>query len=151
MMEITAPGPSDTRATGRALAALARPGDVILLQGPLGTGKTVFVSGLAEGLGVEERVQSPSFVLVRTYRDGFMPLVHADIYRAATFAEVEELELLSEARDGLLVIEWGDMAASRLTDHFLEVAMSGAGEEPRAIRLAPHGEWRERDLELVRC
>lgn len=151
MMEITAPRPSDTRAVGRALAALARPGDVILLQGPLGAGKTVFVSGLAEGLGVEEPVQSPSFILVRTYRDGFMPLVHADVYRAATFAEVEELELLSGARDGLLVIEWGDMVASRLTDHFLEAELSGAGEEPRAIRLAPHGDWRGRDLEMVRC
>lgn len=151
MRETAAPRAEDTRAVGRSLAALVRPGDVIILQGPLGAGKTVFAAGLAEGLGVEERVLSPSFVLVKTYRDGFMPVVHADVYRLGSSAEIEDLDLPGEARDGLLMIEWGDMLGSRLAGDRLEAELSGAGAEPRTIRLFPYGDWRGRDLGLARC
>src|SRR5690606_19484421 len=71
----------DTRAAAGRLAALCRPGDVIVLEGPLGAGKTAFTAGLADGLGVEELVVSPSFVLMRRYDSGFLPLVHVDVYR----------------------------------------------------------------------
>lgn len=149
--EATAPRAEDTRAVGRSLAALVRPGDVIVLQGPLGAGKTVFAAGLAEGLGVEEQVLSPSFVLVKTYRDGFMPVVHADVYRLGSSAEIEDLDLPGEADDGLLMIEWGDVLGSRLAGDRLEAELSGSGAEPRTIRLIPYGDWRGRDLGLARC
>ena len=150
MIVLEAPTAADTRRLGRALAALAREGDVILLVGPLGAGKTVLAAGLAEGLGVTEPLVSPSFILARTYTDGFMPLVHADVYRVGTSGEFEDLDLLDMARTGLLVIEWGDAVAGLLPDTCLTVKISGGGDGSRTVRLAPRGPWRDRPLhELV--
>ena len=141
---------AETRRLGRTLAALVRRGDIILLTGSLGTGKTVLAAGLAEGLGVTEALVSPSFVLARTYSDGFMPLVHADVYRVGSSAEFEDLDLLDASRDGLLMIEWGDSVAALLPDTYLTVELSGTGDGPRTIRLEPRGTWSDRSLhELV--
>ena len=150
MIVLEAPTAADTRRLGRALAALAHEGDIILLVGPLGAGKTVLAAGLAEGLGVAEALVSPSFVLVRAYTDGFMPLVHADVYRVGTSGEFEDLDLLDMARTGLLIVEWGDAVAGLLPDTCLTVELCGAGDAVRTIRLEPRGPWRERPLdELV--
>ena len=150
MIVLEVPTAADTRRLGRALAALAREGDVILLVGPLGAGKTVLAAGLAEGLGVTEPLVSPSFVLARTYTDGFMPLVHADVYRVGTSGEFEDLDLLDMARTGLLVIEWGDAVAGLLPDTCLTVEISGGLDGSRTVRLAPRGPWLDRPLdELV--
>lgn len=150
MIILEAPTAADTRRLGRALAALVRKGDIILLAGSLGTGKTVLAAGVAEGLGVAEPLVSPSFVLARNYRDGFMPLVHADAYRVGSSAEFEDLDLLDTSRDGLLMIEWGDSVATLLPDTYLLVELSGTGEETRTIRLEPMGAWSDRPLdELV--
>ena len=117
------------------------------MTGSLGTGKTVLAAGIAEGLGVTESAVSPSFVLVRTYLDGFMPLVHADVYRIGSSGEFEDLDLLDAARDGLLMIEWGDAVAGFLPDIYLTVELAGTGDEVRAIRFDPRGPWLDRPIE----
>ena len=146
MIVVEAATAADTRRLGRALAALARRGDIILLTGSLGTGKTVLAAGIAEGLGVTEPVTSPSFVLVRTYQDGFMPLVHADVYRIGSSGEFEDLDLLDAARDGLLMIEWGDAVAGWLPDTCLTIELVGTGNGPRTIRFDLGGPWSDRSI-----
>ena len=147
MIVVRAASAADTRRLGRALASLAHRGDMILLCGPLGAGKSVLAAGIAEGLGVTEAVASPSFVLVRTYRDGYMPLVHADVYRIGSSGEFEDLDLVDASRDGLLLIEWGDAVAGWLPDTYLAVEIEGAGDEVRTIRLEARGPWLDRPLE----
>ena len=147
MIVVEAATAADTRRLGRTLAALVREGDIVLLTGSLGTGKTVLAAGIAEGLGVTEALVSPSFVLVRTYMDGFMPLVHADVYRIGSSGEFEDLDLLAAARGGLLMIEWGDAVAGFLPDRCLTVELAGTGDAPRTIRFAPRGRWLDRPLE----
>lgn len=111
----------DTRELGTALAILARPGDVILLSGDLGAGKTTLAQGFARGLGVEEQVVSPTFILVRLYK-GRLPLIHADAYRMDDLAEVTDLDLPELLDDGgVALVEWGDVIAPALPADFLEV------------------------------
>ena len=138
----------DTRAVGRRLASLLRAGDVVLLSGDLGAGKTVFASGIAEGLGVEGPVVSPSFVLVRWYR-GLMSMVHADLYRVGSSGEIEDLDLVSEAADGVLVVEWGDVSDQSFGDDLLMVRIGQDLEGVRTIELSPRGSWADRPLEEV--
>lgn len=148
MIEIDCPSSDDTSALARRLASLIRAGDVLLLKGRLGAGKTVFAGGIAEGLGVQERVTSPSFVLARSYQ-GFMPLIHADVYRIGSSAEIEDLDLLVEAARGVLVVEWGDVAEQQFGDDYLLVDIVAGDDEARLIRLIPHGSWADRPLEEV--
>ena len=122
MIRVLCPDDADTRAVGRRLAGLLRPGDVVLLAGDLGAGKTVFASGIADGLGVEDPVVSPSFVLVRRYR-GLLPMTHADLYRLGSSAEIEDLDLPAEAGDGVLVVEWGDAAIQAFGEDHLHGAV----------------------------
>ena len=147
MIIVEAATAADTRRLGRALAGLVRRGDIILLTGSLGVGKTVLAAGIAEGLGVTEPTSSPSFVLARIYQDGFMPLVHADVYRIGSSSEFEDLDLLDAARDGLLMIEWGDSVAGWLPDTCLTVELAGTGDEVRTIRFEPGGPWLDRPIE----
>ena len=149
MTSFICPGPGDTADLGARLAALLRPGDVIALSGPLGAGKTLFTSGIAAGLGVEEPVTSPSFVLTREYLSGFMPLVHADIYRLSTRNEFDDLDLLSEASNGVLVIEWGDVVEPILPLDHLRVDFTVDEAEARIINLVPMGSWPNRLRELT--
>ena len=145
MIEIVCTTADETRSLGRRLASLVRPGDVLLLKGRLGAGKTVFAGGVAEGLGVEEQVTSPSFVLVKRYA-GFMPVVHADVYRIGSLAEIDDLDLLDEAGDGVLLVEWGNVAEQQFGDEHLLVEFTVTEDESRAIRLVPAGAWAERPL-----
>ena len=149
MIEILCRTESDTRAVAAKLAATLRPGDIILLTGGLGVGKTLFTSGLAAGLGVEEQVLSPSFVLVRQYRSGFLPLVHVDVYRLGSINEFEDLETLDLAADGVLVIEWGDALEGEIPEDYLRIDFVVQEDGARLLRLLPGGSWRERDLGLV--
>lgn len=142
---VSCPSEADTRAVGRRLASLLRRGDVVLLSGELGAGKTVFASGIAEGLGVEGPVVSPSFVLVRSYR-GLMPMTHADLYRIGSSGEIADLDLGSEAADGVLVVEWGDVSEQSFTDDHLMVRITAGDGGVRTIRLEPHGAWKGRPL-----
>jgi tRNA threonylcarbamoyladenosine biosynthesis protein TsaE len=108
----------------------------------------VFASGIAEGLGVAERVVSPSFVLARRY-EGLIGLVHADLYRVGSSAEVEDLDLLDFAADGVLVVEWGEAAARCFPDDHLLVCLEADEEGARTITLHRRGSWQERPLEEV--
>ncbi len=127
MIEARTKSVEETRALAAELAPLARPGDLIVLAGDLGTGKTAFVQGFARGLGVVEQVTSPAFVLVRSY-EGRLPLTHLDVYRLDHLQELVDLgiaEMLDEG--GVTVIEWGDVVTPVLPADFLEVRL-GQGE-----------------------
>ncbi|HKZ24542.1 MAG TPA: tRNA (adenosine(37)-N6)-threonylcarbamoyltransferase complex ATPase subunit type 1 TsaE [Acidimicrobiia bacterium] len=146
MIEVECPTPADTIALARRLASHVRPGDVVLLIGDLGAGKTLFAGGLAEGLGVEETVVSPSFVLVKEYRSGFLPLVHADAYRLSTTNEFDDLDVWDAAAGGVLAVEWGDAVAGLLPPDHLRVEFKMDDSGTRHVRLVPMGNWAERPL-----
>lgn len=146
MISFTSRSLADTYQAGRQLAGMLRPGDVLLLVGELGSGKTALVSGIAEGLGIEEHVTSPTFVIVKRYDDGFTPLVHADVYRLATTGEFEDLDLLSASADAILVVEWGDRAAGLVPDDHLRIRIVVADGDERSIVFEPHGSWQHRPL-----
>ncbi len=141
--------PEETLALGRRLASILGPGDVILLGGRLGTGKTLLTSGIAEGLGVPDQVASPTFVIARIYRDGFLPLVHADVYRLGSILEFEDLDLEEIAASGVLVIEWGEAIEDAVSPDRLVIEIDIDGENGRAFRFIPHGSWTSRALEEV--
>lgn len=130
----------DTRALAAELASLARPGDLILLSGGLGAGKTAFAQGFARGLGVAEQVTSPAFVLVRSY-EGRIPMVHLDVYRLDHLQELVDLgipEMLDE--DGVTLIEWGDVVTPALPADFLEIRLDpGDSEDERVVNLRSLG------------
>lgn len=149
MIEVRCPTETDTRALAGRLAALLRPGDVVLLAGGLGSGKTLFTGGLAAGLGVEEQVVSPSFVLVRQYYSGFMPVIHVDVYRLGTLNEFDDLDVFEMAREGVLVIEWGDAVEPALPEDHLRIDFAVEDGQTRVLGLVPSGSWAGRDLRSV--
>lgn len=138
------PEAEDTRALGRRLGALARAGDLIVLTGDLGAGKTTLTQGLAEGLGVRGPVTSPTFVIARVHpslQDG-PALVHVDAYRLGDGAELDDLDLDESLEDSVTVVEWGAGLAEQLTEGRLELTLvrsSSAAEEGRTARLLPVG------------
>ena len=144
---IQLPTAHDTRELGRALGEILRPGDLIVLAGPLGAGKTVFAQGIGAGLGVPDRVVSPTFVLARVHRRGRVPRVDVDAYRLGSVAEVDDLDLDAELADSVTVVEWGGGLVEQLSDAHLLVRLerSGDGDEVRTAELVPHGgEWHRR-------
>ncbi|MGD2061428.1 MAG: tRNA (adenosine(37)-N6)-threonylcarbamoyltransferase complex ATPase subunit type 1 TsaE [Acidimicrobiia bacterium] len=145
-MEIRCPRPEDTEALGGRLAANLRPGDIIVLAGGLGSGKTLLTKGIATGLGVEESVVSPSFVLVREYRSGFMPVIHVDVYRLGSMNEFDDLDVLENAQDGVLVIEWGGAIESALPEDHLRIEFEVEEDQCRVLRFVGEGAWASRDL-----
>jgi tRNA threonylcarbamoyladenosine biosynthesis protein TsaE len=145
---LTTDSPNATLALGRRFSTCLAAGDVVLLSGRLGVGKTLFVQGVAEGLGIGERITSPSFVISRTYRDGFTLLVHADVYRIGSIAEFEDLELVDDASEGVLFIEWGDTVAEAIGPDHLTIHMAMEGDE-RTIAFEPSGTWLSRDLGVM--
>jgi tRNA threonylcarbamoyladenosine biosynthesis protein TsaE len=106
----------------------------------------LFTRGLATGLGVEEQVVSPSFVLVREYRSGFMPVVHADVYRLGSINEFDDLDVLEMSKEGVLVIEWGEAVEPALPRDHLRIEFRVEDEGTRALRFVGEGAWAERDL-----
>lgn len=149
MKEARCPTPDDTEALGARIASSLRPGDVVVLAGGLGSGKTLFTRGIATGLGVEEPVVSPSFVLVREYRTGFMPVVHVDVYRLGSMNEFDDLDVLEMAEDGVLIIEWGGAVESALPQDHLRIEFEVDDDLSRTLRFVGEGEWAERVLEGV--
>jgi len=149
VIEVRCPTEADTAAFAARLAPLMRPGDVVLLSGGLGVGKTRFTAGLAAGLGVEEQVVSPSFVLVRRYDSGFLPLIHVDVYRLSSVNEFDDLDVLEMAAEGVLVIEWGDAVEPVVPEDHLRVEFEVEDDETRIIRLIPSGSWEHRELAEV--
>ena len=130
----------DTRALAAALAELARPGDLLLLVGDLGAGKTAFTQGFGAGLGIDEQITSPTFAFVRGYT-GRLDLNHLDVYRLEQINEALDLGLSELLDDGsVTIIEWGDTITQALPRDYLEVRITfGEGDEDRIIELAPVG------------
>ena len=134
----------DTRGLGRRLAAVLRAGDLIVLTGPLGAGKTALAQGIGAGLGVTGTVASPTFVIARVHR-GVLPLVHADAYRIGGLAEIDDLDLDASLDDSVTVVEWGDGLVERLAEAYLEVRIERRDDESRVVELVPHGgDWAAR-------
>jgi tRNA threonylcarbamoyladenosine biosynthesis protein TsaE len=139
-----------TRALGTRLGARAAAGDVIALVGPLGAGKTELARGIARGLGVEEPVTSPTFILVAEH-DGRLPLFHVDCYRLAGAEDALAAGILDErSEEGVTVIEWAERLGAALPGGRLEVQIDGAGEEPRRLELRATDERHAALLEAAR-
>jgi len=145
-VELRAPTADDTRAIGRALATLLRPGDVVALGGELGAGKTILVQGAAAELGVSTRVLSPTFTLVREYR-GSVPVYHLDVYRLHRLQDVLDLGFQEMTDAGAVVfVEWGDSIEALLTESHVEITLrSDEATEERWISVVAEGPaWAER-------
>ena len=158
-IELRAATAEDTRSIGEAIAPLLTAGDAIALTGELGAGKTTFAQGLARGLGFPGHVVSPTFTLVREYRSGRLPIVHADVYRLDRVQDVLDLELDDAAEDGVLLVEWGDVVGALLPPGHLVIELGVSGDtEDRAVELRTEGQawlprWErlERELEPWRA
>jgi len=128
---------AETERLGAGLAPALAPGDVLCLSGPLGSGKTRFDAGLAQGLGVHSRVRSPSFTLIHEYRAP-VPLVHLDLYRLET-VEAAALGLEEELERAVLAVEWGERLPAELRADALLLAFAVLGPEERAITASAAG------------
>jgi tRNA threonylcarbamoyladenosine biosynthesis protein TsaE len=138
----------DTRSFGARLATVLRAGDLVLLTGPLGAGKTAMAQGIGAGLGVQGAVTSPTFVIARVHQ-GTLPLVHADAYRLGTAAdpraEIDDLDLDASADDAVTVVEWGAGLVEQLNDEYLHVRIDRLDDDTRVVDLVAHGgDWADR-------
>ncbi|MDD2432456.1 MAG: tRNA (adenosine(37)-N6)-threonylcarbamoyltransferase complex ATPase subunit type 1 TsaE [Clostridia bacterium] len=136
--------PEETLALAKKLGAKLQGGEILVLEGDLGAGKTHFVKGLAEGLGVKESVTSPTFTLLHLY-EGRLPLAHFDVYRLSSSEAFEELgyeEYFSDS--GVTAIEWGDLISPYLPSEYLQIKITHLYQEElgegRLITFSPHGE-----------
>ncbi len=141
-------GPEETARLGAAISAVLRPGDAILLFGPLGAGKSTLARGLVRALTTpDEDVPSPTFTLVQMYAGDAFPLYHFDLYRLKSAAEVFELGLDEALDTGVAIIEWPERLEGGLPPDRLEVRLLQDGEGRRAM-MARFGSWMGRDLEF---
>jgi tRNA threonylcarbamoyladenosine biosynthesis protein TsaE len=137
------PAVEDTRALGRELAGSLRAGDLVVLAGPLGAGKTALTQGIGEGLGVREPVTSPTFVIARVHEGGRLPLVHVDAYRLSSFDEVDDLDLDASLEESVTLVEWGDGLVEGLAGDRLHVAISrpsDGDDETRVVEITGVGD-----------
>ena len=151
-----APGTSTSTEPGIRLAPLLRAGDLVVLSGDLGAGKTTFTQGLAVGLGVRGAVTSPTFVIARVHPSlvGGPPLVHVDAYRLGGLPELDDLDLDTGLDEAVTVVEWGTGVAERLAGDRLDIEILRAhGDEPgedRTLRITGVGpRWDGVDLEAL--
>lgn len=142
MIQLRAKSVDDTHAIAAAVAGLARAGDVVVLAGDMGTGKTAFAQGFGRAMGVTEPITSPTFTLVHSYECGKITLHHADLYRLERTTEITDLALLELAEfDGIVLVEWGDVARGALGDH-LDVRLEiddDSDDEARVVEIAAVG------------
>ena len=131
---------ADTQAWGARLGAVLRAGDLVVLTGGLGAGKTCLTQGIGVGLGVRGPITSPTFVIARVHPSlvGGPDLVHVDAYRLGGFAELEDLDLDTSLEEAVTVVEWGHGVAEQLSEAYLEVSMRGY--DSRTVDLVGHGE-----------
>jgi tRNA threonylcarbamoyladenosine biosynthesis protein TsaE len=143
---------SDTHAFGRRLAGLLRAGDLVVLSGPLGAGKTAMAQGVGAGLSVRGQVTSPTFVIARIHQPSSpsgVALVHVDAYRfgavADPRAEIDDLDLDASMDDSVTLVEWGEGMVEQLADAHLEVRIDRRDDESRVVELIGHGgDWTAR-------
>ena len=139
----------DTRRVGIALAPLLRAGDLVILTGDLGAGKTTLTQGLGDGLGVRGPVTSPTFVIARVHPSlrGGLELVHVDAYRLGDAAELDDLDLDTDLDEAVTVVEWGSGLAESLSNDRLELRLERAADDVRTLTLTPvGGRWQDADL-----
>jgi tRNA threonylcarbamoyladenosine biosynthesis protein TsaE len=147
-----AEGPrAEVRRVGMRLGAAARPGDVIALVGPLGAGKTFLAQAIAHGAGVPRnvRIASPTFTIVQGY-EGRLPVLHADLYRLGSAAEIEDIGLFEQGADGLVVVEWPDRFPPAIPTGALWIEVERVAPLRRRLRGGGEGEAVRRLLAAVR-
>lgn len=138
---------AETRALAGALAELARRGDLVLLSGDLGAGKTAFAQGFGKGLGIDDQITSPTFTLAREYQGRRLRLHHVDVYRMEAMVEVLDVDLPELLDDeAVVLIEWGEAVIPAVPADYLEVAIRlGEGDDDRVLDLRPVGpSWASR-------
>ena len=136
----------DTHAWGARLGARLRAGDLVVLTGGLGAGKTSLTQGIAEGLRVRGPITSPTFVIARVHPSlvGGPDLVHVDAYRLGGLAELDDLDLDASLEEVVTVVEWGRGVAEQLSEDYLEVTLSG--DDTRTVDVVGHGRrWADQD------
>ncbi|WP_046470050.1 tRNA (adenosine(37)-N6)-threonylcarbamoyltransferase complex ATPase subunit type 1 TsaE [Allosalinactinospora lopnorensis] len=138
---LTATTDTAMRALGRRIAELLRPGDLLILSGPLGAGKTTLVQGLGAGLNVRGPITSPTFVISRIHPalNGGPALVHVDAYRLGGADEVDDIDLEATLDDSVTVVEWGEGVAEELSEDRLEIGIERCADDTRALRLTGVG------------
>lgn len=133
-MEVISNSPQETEALGQKLAAQLSPGDIIAFSGDLGSGKTAFTRGLAKGLGIEERVTSPTFTIVNEYEGGRLPLFHFDMYRLVSSDELFDIGWEDYlARGGVCAVEWSEIVDDALEDGVIRVDIRRGAEDNQRI------------------
>ena len=139
-----------TRHLGERIGRMLGAGDVVLLSGELGAGKTVLAQGIGRGMGITDPIKSSSFVIMNEYEGRELRLYHADLYRLEDPEQVAELVLDELASAGVLVIEWPERAPDELPEEHLLVRLAYDGAKARVIEFEPHGERYERLAEKLR-
>jgi len=143
------PEVDDTRTFGRALATILHAGDLVILSGPLGAGKTAMAQGIGAGLDVVGAITSPTFVIARVHKPsvpGRPALVHVDAYRfgavADPRAEIDDLDLDASMDDSVTLVEWGEGMVEQLADAHLELRIDRRDDDTRVVELIGHGaDW----------
>lgn len=150
-LHLTTRSPFQTRALGKGIGRLAASGDVFLLVGKLGAGKTCLTQGIAWGLGIEEYASSPTFVIMREHH-GRLPLYHIDLYRLGGLDEIDDLGLDDYLRgSGVCVVEWAEKGLAVLPREHLRIDIERLVETARGLRMRPAGERYERLLAELKC
>jgi tRNA threonylcarbamoyladenosine biosynthesis protein TsaE len=152
MSSISIPTGSAMRDRGAHIARLCRPGDLVILAGDLGAGKTTFVQGMGIGLGVTEQITSPTFVIARVYPTPSGPdLVHVDAYRLGSSLELDDLDLDSDLDSAITVVEWGEGKVEQLSEARLVITIERSDsdeDETRVLSVAGFGErWNSASLQ----
>jgi tRNA threonylcarbamoyladenosine biosynthesis protein TsaE len=132
--------PSATKRLGKRIGRMLHAGDVVLLSGELGAGKTVLAQGIGAGLGVADPIKSSSFVIMNEYEGAALRMYHADLYRLEDPQQVAELALDELAQRGVLVVEWPERASNELPLEHLEVRLSYEGAKSRRIEVDARGD-----------
>jgi tRNA threonylcarbamoyladenosine biosynthesis protein TsaE len=153
-MRLSIATPAEMVDLGARLASDLRAGDLVLLSGELGAGKTTLAQGIGRGLGVTGAVLSPTFVIARVHRGGRLPLVHVDAYRLSSIDEVDDLDLDASLEDSVTLVEWGDGLVEGLAGDRLHVRIerpAADDDETRIVEIAGIGaRWLSNDVASLR-
>ncbi|MBW1933561.1 MAG: tRNA (adenosine(37)-N6)-threonylcarbamoyltransferase complex ATPase subunit type 1 TsaE [Deltaproteobacteria bacterium] len=153
-LQYTLKGIEATNVLGNCLSMVLEPGDLFLLSGELGAGKTSLTKAIASGLGIEEKeVTSPSFTIIHEHMNGRLPLIHVDLYRLGPHADITEIGL-EDYLDGenIVIIEWAEYLKDTLVETALKIDLSFVDEQSREVCMTGKtGIWRERLLVVDDC